>query len=96
MKVFVRNTLGHNVLVGRLGEGDFFGEISLLSGRPRSATITGASACELLELDKPTLERVCAEHPRVRSVMEDIYIERASHPLAARVRAGAGSPEAGP
>jgi CRP-like cAMP-binding protein len=96
VKVFVRNTLGHNVLVGRLGEGDFFGEISLLSGRPRSATITSASACELLELDKPTLERVCAEHPRVRSVMEDVYIERASHPLAARVRASAGSPDAGP
>jgi CRP-like cAMP-binding protein len=93
VKVFVKNPLGHNVLVGKLGEGDFFGEISLLSGRPRSATITATGPCELLELDKPTLERVCAEHPRVRSVMEDIYIERASHPLAARVRGSASQPE---
>ena len=73
--------------VGRLAEGDFFGEISLLSGRPRSATITAAAPCELLELDREAFDRVCAQHPRVRAVMEDVYIQRASHPLAARVRA---------
>lgn len=87
VKVFVRDPAGRNVLVGRLAEGDFFGEISLLSGRPRSATITAAAPCELLELDREAFDRVCAQHPRVRAVMEDVYIQRASHPLAARVRA---------
>ncbi len=87
VKVFVRDPAGRSVLVGRLAEGDFFGEISLLSGRPRSATITAAAPCELLELDREAFDRVCAQHPRVRAVMEDVYIQRASHPLAARVRA---------
>lgn len=91
VKVFVRDPAGRNVQVGRLGEGDFFGEISLLSGRPRSATVTAAAACELLELDREAFEEVCARHPRVRSVMEEVYIQRAGHPLAARVRsAGRG------
>jgi CRP-like cAMP-binding protein len=86
VKVFVKDPRGHNVLVGGLREGEFFGEISLLSGRARSATITATTACELLELDKTTLERLCSEHPRVRAVLEEVYIERASHPLAAMVR----------
>ena len=86
VKVFVRDPAGRNARVGQLGEGDFFGEISLLSGRPRSATVTAAAPCELLELDREAFEEVCARHPRVRSVMEEVYIQRASHPLAARVR----------
>ena len=86
VKVFVRDPAGRNVQVGQLGEGDFFGEISLLSGRPRSATVTAAAPCELLELDREAFDEVCARHPRVRSVMEEVYIQRASHPLAARVR----------
>lgn len=87
VKVFVHDPAGRNVLVGRLAEGDFFGEISLLSGRPRSATVTAAAPCELLELDREAFDRVCAQHPRVRAVMEDVYIQRAGNPLAARVRA---------
>jgi CRP-like cAMP-binding protein len=89
--VFVKDPRGHNVHVGHLREGEFFGEISLLSGRPRSATVTATTACELLELDKPTLERLCNEHPRVRAVLEEVYIERASHPLAAMVRSAEAS-----
>jgi CRP-like cAMP-binding protein len=91
VKVFVQDPRGHNVLVGGLREGEFFGEISLLSGRARSATITATTACELLELDKTTLERLCSEHPRVRAVLEEVYIERASHPLAAMVRSAASA-----
>lgn len=93
VRCFVRNPEGRNVQVRQLGEGEFFGEISLLSGRPRSATITAMTTCELLELDRATLERICDQHPRVRAVMEEIYIERASHPLAAMVRSAALDPE---
>jgi hypothetical protein len=59
-------------------EGDFFGEASVLSGRPRSATVTAASRCELLELDRATFEGIARIHPHVVAVLEDFYVKRAS------------------
>jgi CRP-like cAMP-binding protein len=87
VRVWVRNPEGRNFPVGEVGEGDFFGEIGSLSGRPRSATVTAAGRCELLEIDKAGLDRLAHEHPRAREVLEDLYIRRASSPEAAAVRA---------
>jgi CRP-like cAMP-binding protein len=86
VKVFVRDPEGRNVALSSLGEGAFFGEIATLSGRPRSATVTAASRCELLELDKPALEAILELHPRVRDVLEEHYIARANDPEAAAIR----------
>jgi len=86
VKVFVRNPAGRNFEVAELREGDFFGEISSLSGRPRTATVTAAAPCELLELDKGALDDVARRHPRVCQVLESFYIQRASSPEAAAVR----------
>jgi CRP-like cAMP-binding protein len=86
VKVSVRDPRGHNNVLCELKEGTFFGEISTLSGRPRSATVTAATRCELLELDRPTLDAIAAKHPRVRQVLEDAYIERAGNTAAERIR----------
>ena len=59
VKTFVRDTTqGGQLLMRRLKEGDFFGEISVLSGKARSATVTAATHCELLELDRATLDQI--------------------------------------
>jgi CRP-like cAMP-binding protein len=92
--VFVRNPVGHNVEVARLGEGEFFGEISLLSGRPRTATVVAALPCELLELDKASLDPIAASHEHVRERLTAVLQQRLSSPLSALARAGA-SPDAG-
>jgi cAMP-dependent protein kinase regulator len=76
VKAWIRNREGRYVLVRRLGEGDFFGEISVLTGSPRTATVVAASACELLELDRPTLDGITAAHPRVREVLQRFYEQR--------------------
>jgi CRP-like cAMP-binding protein len=86
VKVFVRGPDHRSVPLGALGEGSFFGEISTLSGRPRSATITAAAACEILELDRASLDAISASHPRVRSVLEAFSAARAADPEAARAR----------
>jgi CRP-like cAMP-binding protein len=86
VKVFVRNPSGHNVGLCSLGEGAFFGEISTLSSRPRTATVVASAHCELLELERSVLEGIARTHPRVRVVLEEFYIERASSPEAARIR----------
>ncbi|HUG53397.1 MAG TPA: cyclic nucleotide-binding domain-containing protein [Vicinamibacteria bacterium] len=88
VKVFVRGPDHRDVLLGPLGEGSFFGEISTLSGRPRSATITAAAPCEILELDRETLDGIARTHPRVRSVLEAFSEARRADPEAHRARGG--------
>jgi hypothetical protein len=79
LKTFLRDARGKGQLfVRRLVEGDFFGEISILSGKPRSATVTAATACELLELDRATLDEIARSHPHVREVLEEFYVSRAT------------------
>jgi len=62
--------------VAELREGEFFGEMSLLSGAPRFATVVGRGEGELLRLGRSELEAVAAVHPEVRAVLERFYKER--------------------
>jgi hypothetical protein len=64
------------VLLGELGEGSFFGEVSILTGKPRTATIVASTYCELLELDRATLDSIVKQHPRVLEVMREFAKER--------------------
>jgi len=86
VKVFMRNRAGQDVLLRPLGEGAFFGEISALSGRARTATVTAALPCALLELDRTALDTITRTHPRIREILETVYIERAGDPDAAAIR----------
>jgi tetratricopeptide (TPR) repeat protein len=85
VKVFTRGPRGESVALAALGEGDFFGEVSVLSGKPRTATITAAKRSELLRLDRDKLDAIIARHPRVRTVLEDFYKRRASHTVEAMI-----------
>ena len=86
VKAFVRNPKGDYVKVKELGEGAFFGEIAVLTGKPRTATITAASACELLELDRPALDAITATHPRVREILKQFHEQRAQDTVQAMIR----------
>jgi Cyclic nucleotide-binding domain len=79
-KAFIKNqgAIGQR-FAREMRDGDFFGEIALLSGKARTATVTAATRCELLELDRPTLDQIIVLHPHVSRVLQDFYIERASH-----------------
>ena len=85
--VFVRSPTGRDVLVALLGEGDFFGELSAISGRRRKATVSAATACELLVLSKSDLDRIARAHPRVREALDEAFIQRAGSLAAAVARA---------
>ncbi len=76
VKAFVRNSESKNTMVREMREGEFFGEISLLSGKPRTATVTASSPCDLLELDRETLEDIAKRHPHVKDVVQEFYDRR--------------------
>jgi hypothetical protein len=86
VKAFVKDREGHYRLVKELGEGDFFGEVSVLTGRPRTATITAAADCEVLELDRPTLEAITARFPRVHAVLKKFHEKRAQATVEALLK----------
>lgn len=73
------------VYLARLGEGDFFGEVSVLTGKPRTATITASQRTELLRLDKDRLDGALSKHPGIRKVLDDFYRKRATHTVEAMI-----------
>ncbi|MBW3565937.1 MAG: cyclic nucleotide-binding domain-containing protein [Acidobacteria bacterium] len=91
VKVFTRSQAGENIHLAVLEAGEFFGEISVLTGRPRTATITAAEKSELLRLDKPDFDALAAEKPNIRSVVEEFYERRARHTVEAVIESLKGA-----
>ena len=50
-----------------LGTGDFFGEMALLTGQPRTADVVAQTYCRLLELRKMDFDRFMANNPRAQA-----------------------------
>jgi small-conductance mechanosensitive channel/CRP-like cAMP-binding protein len=67
---------GTGVRVGVMREGDCFGEISLLTGEPRSATVRAESDCEVLEVSKPIMAEVLRESPQCLSGLSELLAKR--------------------
>ena len=84
VKVYTRSAKG-TVYLAQLGEGDFFGEVSVLTGKPRTATITAAERTELLRLDKAKLDGMLAKFPGLRKVLDEFYKKRAEHTVEAMI-----------
>src|ERR1051325_6897389 len=85
VKVWTRGPDGAAVYLAKLGEGDFFGEVSVLTGKPRTATITASQPTQLLRLDKSKLDTALARHPGIRKVLDDFYKKRAEHTVEAMI-----------
>ena len=62
--------------IAHFRHGDFFGEMSLLTGDPRTATVTAATDCELLEIGADAFRRVVLADPAV--------VERISSAVSSR------------
>jgi CRP-like cAMP-binding protein len=77
------------VELGRLGEGEFFGELALVADLPRSATITATAETLLLALDRQAISDLVADSPAVLSLLlrflRDRLLDRLTktHPLMA-------------
>lgn len=69
---------GKTKYVGKLKEGDFFGEMGLFTGEPRTATVTAEEETEVLEIGHHCLKPILEENPDlVKSIGEIIDYRRA-------------------
>jgi CRP-like cAMP-binding protein len=62
--------------INLLGDGDFFGEIALLTGGPRTATVTSTTPCHLLILTDRAFRRVTQATPSVGEKVVQALAER--------------------
>ena len=52
--------------------------MSILTGQPRMASVVALTRCELLELDRPTLDEITSTHPHVWDVLREFAEKRAA------------------
>ena len=57
----------------------------MLTGKPRTATITASERTELLRLDKEKLDAILVKHPGIRKVLDEFYKKRASNTVEAMI-----------
>ena len=59
----IKESEGHEIFLGELGEGDFFGEMELFGKEPRAATARATSEVRVLTVDQKLLLRRIQEDP---------------------------------
>jgi small-conductance mechanosensitive channel len=62
--------------VAKLAACDFFGEMSLLTGERRSATVVALSAVECYRLDKSAFQELMAKRPELATTIADLLARR--------------------
>lgn len=71
-----RDERGEPILLANLGEGDFFGEMALLSGAPRAATVTAQAPAQVLEFKPEVLVTIARQHPQLAQSIRRFYRQR--------------------
>lgn len=64
--------------VFRLGRGDMFGEIALITGKPRTADVVALGYCQLLVLSAADYLRLVETAPDIKAQMDDMSSRRES------------------
>lgn len=67
---------GEPVELGSMSDGSFFGEVSLLTDKPRTATVTAVGHVELMELTRERFKSIVAQHSSVLKVVEAYQKQR--------------------
>lgn len=64
------------VTVAQLGPGEFFGEMSLMTGERRTATVRAAEECELLVVRRQAFQAALGEESEVLAHISEVLAER--------------------
>lgn len=97
--VTVSRTLGgREVVLFYAAAGSYVGEMALVSGKPRYATVRAVGASEVIVLDAAQVVRLASRHPDMRRQMDERYFDylqagEEEHRLATGPDASGGQPD---
>src|SRR3954453_18797369 len=69
VKILLPSAEGEEAIIATLRPGDFFGELALLDGAPRSATAVALEASETMELPRDTFRDLLDQDPSLRDAL---------------------------
>ena len=76
VKVFLKDYHGSELELDILSKSKFFGEISLLTGKPRSASVAALDSTMVMELSYDSMRKLIRENPAVKDVLLEHYVDR--------------------
>ena len=85
---------GDQVVVATVSAPDFFGEMSLMTGEPRSADVVAIGDVDCFRLGKETFETVLLARPEIATELSDKLASRRVELIAAREGLDAGTKRA--
>lgn len=88
VRVFIRDHRGEDLELAVLGVGEFFGEMSFLSGNPRSSYVAAIENCLLIELSFSSMRNMVRQVPGVKKILQEYYQERLKDSQEKRAKVG--------
>ena len=88
VKVFLRDHNGSELEFGILGETEFFGEMSFLTGKPRLADVMATETTMLMELSYTSMRNLVKENSAAKKMLLDYYYDRLKKIKAKRFEIG--------
>ena len=76
VEIYRENKSGQPAVLGVSEAGNYFGEVALLTGEPRNASVRALTAALLLRLDKTDVDALLGQHPKMRQILEAAAAER--------------------
>jgi predicted acylesterase/phospholipase RssA/CRP-like cAMP-binding protein len=87
LRALRRDTNGENRAVGEIGRGETVGEMAVLTGEPRSATVVAVRDSDLLRLSKTSFDRLAERHSQTALQMARLIARRLQEAIQTRRRA---------
>jgi CRP-like cAMP-binding protein len=76
VRVFTRDYRGNELDLAALGVSQFFGEMSFLTGKPRSSFVAALEGSVLIELSYTAMSKLIRENPHFKDILVKYFRER--------------------
>ena len=76
VQVIIKDTKGKEIIIDNLTIGEVFGEMTLLTGSKRSATVKAIRPVVLFEISKEVFEKVLKANDKVITALSEILLIR--------------------
>lgn len=76
VSIHKKKGFGGGKKVAVLGDGDFFGEIAMITDLPRTATVVAETTSELYVLKKMAFRKLLMANPKINQMIQDAIFSR--------------------